>query len=310
MPYLGLTIYRWGWQFQDHLLKNWLEPTLAELKREKVVRTFWFDRFDARGPHLSIVLPLADTSVAEVTERVSPSLARYLATFPSKHPLSPDEVAAFHKACRGKMQCEADRLPGLAENDTFLTYEHPAWDFPFSLSQGLKGEDELWALVGDLSARSIAELAADRAVPTRAAVRWVAAADLALESGGLDAAAYWCYHASTLLLPLKQRLAAEEERVLRDLPGWIGEVNRKRFETIFDEVATADEVWPHLPRLVEIVSSRNDSQPAGHWALLREIQHSMLKQLGLGVALHIPLILFVWNRRLTCGSLVASSLPA
>jgi hypothetical protein len=305
-----MAVYRWGWRFQDHFLKVWLEPTVAELKRERVIRAFWFDRFDTRGPHLSVVLTLADASFSEAAERVLPSLMQYLAAFPSTDPLSQDEVADLHEACRGKMQSEADRLPGLAENDTFLTYEHPSWDFPFSLSQGLSDEEELWTLVDDLSERSIAELATDRPTPARAAVRFVAAADLALQSAGLDAADYWRYHASTLLLPLKQRLVAEEERVLADLPTWIGEGNRKRFEPIFDEIATADEVWPHLSRLVEIASSRDDSQPGGRWALLREIHHSTLKQLGLGVALHIPLILSAWNRSLMRGSLVASGLPS
>ena len=139
MLHLGLVIYRWGWRFQDHLLTNWLGPTVAELKQETAIRAFWFDRFDARGPHLSIVLTLAKAGVAE---RVSSSLKRYLSDFPSTELLSLDEVTALHKACRGKMQCEADRLPELAENDTFLAYEHPAWDFPFSLSQGLKDEVE------------------------------------------------------------------------------------------------------------------------------------------------------------------------
>lgn len=309
MSYLGLAVYRWGWRFQDHLLTNWLSPTVAELQREKIVRSFWFDRFDARGPHLSIILALSGASVDEAAARVSPSLARYLAAVPSTDSLTPDEIEALHTACRGKMQCAADRLPGFAENDTFLAYEHPSWDFPFSLSQGLQDEEEIWDLVGDLSARSIAELSADPPKPMRAAVRWVAAADLALQEVGLAAAEYWCYHASTLLLPLKPRLATEEERVLADLPGWIGEKNRQRFEQIFDEVTAVDEVWPHLPRLVEIASSRDDSQPPGRWALLREIQHSTLKQLGLGVALHIPLILFVWHRSLMRGSLVSSSLP-
>ena len=143
----------------------------------------------------------------------------------------------------------------------------------------------------------------------RAAVRWVAAADLTLRNTGLDAGDYWRYHASTLLLPLRQRLATEEERVLADLPGWIGEANQKRFEPIFDEVAMPDEVWPPQQRLMEIASSRDESLPGGRWALLREIQHSTLKQLGLGVALHIPLILFVWNRNLMRSSYPAPSPP-
>jgi hypothetical protein len=303
-----MAIYRWGCRFQDHFLKTWLGPMVAELKRERVIQTFWFDRFDARGPHLSVVFTLADASISEATQRVFPSLTNYLAAFPSTDSLSPSEVAGLHKACRGKMQSEADRLPGLAENDTFLTYEHPSWDFPFSLSQSLSGAEEIWALVDDLSARSIAELATDRPTPTKAAVRWLAATNLALHSAGLDAADYWRYHASTLLLPLKQRLAAEEECILTNLPGWIGEANRKQFEPIFDEVVLADEVWPHLPRLVQIASSREHSEASGRWALLREIQHSTLKQLGLGVSLHIPLILFAWSHSLTRSSLVASSL--
>lgn len=308
MSYLGLAIYRWGWRFQNHLLTTWLGPAVAELKREKAGRTFWFDRFDTRGPHLSIVLKLTDVNLSEAEPRVTSSLARYLAAFPSTESLTPDEVAALHKACRGKMQCQADRLPGLAENDTFLAYEHPSWDFPFSLSQGLEAEEELWGLVGELSARSIAELAADRPAPMKAAVRWIAETDLSLESGGLDAAAYWRHHASTLLLPLQQQLATQEERVLRELTGWIGEANRRQFEPIFDEVEGDGEPWPHLPRLVELASARDESLPGGRWALLREIQHSTLKQLGLGVALHVPLILYAWSRSLRRGSLGASTL--
>ena len=52
MSYLGLVAYCWGQEQQDRLLTECLKPAMEEWRSSGLTRRFWFDRFDARGPHV------------------------------------------------------------------------------------------------------------------------------------------------------------------------------------------------------------------------------------------------------------------
>ncbi|MBV9773856.1 MAG: hypothetical protein JO040_07895, partial [Gemmatimonadetes bacterium] len=111
---------------------------------------------------------------------------------------------------------------------------------------------------------------------------------------GADPAEFWRHHAKTLLVHLEERLEADEAQVLATLPTVVGERNREVFTRLWDETPA----WPPARRLVEIVLAGDGRTPGQQRALLREINHFTLAQLGQPVMHHIPLILYAWQRNL------------
>jgi hypothetical protein len=238
-----------------------------------------------------------------VTRILTERLGIYFANHPSTEVLSPERLAELHSETRGKALCAEDALPGMAANNSFAFFAHDRRGYPFALSAGLPGEAELWPLLDDLARWAIRQIAA-RAEGSLVgvAVRWAAGLDAALEETGL-AQGYWRFHATTLVLPLEERLATAEEEVLGSLPSTVGEKNRATFSRVWESVATEGPGWPHLRRLVELAAPPNDARPAAwRFRALREAVHCGWKQLGLPVQLHIPLVLFAWNRSLQRGA--------
>ena len=316
MMHLGLTVYFWGAREQNRLLTELLGPAVAAFERDGSVARFWFDRFDTRGPHLFAILTLSDRPAdggAEVRRRLATQLEEYLQRRPSMAELSQEEIETRHRECRGKTQCEADGYPGLAANNSYCLFEHPAGEYPFGLSRGLPDAEnrELWRLLDEQTFWAIdrlADCAATAAVGP--AVRWAAALDVALRALGADAAAYWRYHATTLLLPLAERLASEELEVLASLPGAVGEKNTQVFSRGGEEVEGGAEVRQPSRRVVELALA-DTGQPSGRrWRLQREITHVVWKQLGMPVALHVPLVLFAWHRNLAAAAAATSPVRA
>lgn len=301
MPHLGLAVYFWGRTPQNRLIAECLAPTARELLSAGLIEHFWFDRFDARGPHVFAVFTALPPSTAEVSRRVAERVGRYLAESPSREEMTAEQVAAHHAGCRGKVQCAADTYPGLAGNNTFFTFEHPPTGYPYWLLAGHPGERELLPLLGDLALWAIDQFAAQPdQTPTMAAIRWAAALDRELVAAGRKPADYWRYHATTLILPLAERLATAEDEVLRSLPASVGEKNRQMFARLWREVEAGATPWPLVHRLAEIAAPAPDAEgtPRQRWGLLREIVHITLKQLGVPVGLHIPLLLFAWSHNL------------
>jgi Lantibiotic biosynthesis dehydratase C-term len=291
MACLGLAVYCWDRSDQDKLVANWLGPMVEQLDRLDLVESLWFDRFDVRGPHLSVVLATAG-DLQPIAEQVRSSLSGYLARWPSANGLTEHQLRDRHEACRGRQQGPADRLPGFAANNTFEIYEHPEDDFPFGLGRGYSADRPFWAAVDAISRSNIGALKKNTPTPTRDAIRLVAELHKALSSEGRDAEGFWRHHSASLLPGLKRRLDIEELSASSDVSGWIGETNRARFAPIFDGVRRA-EVGP---RTLAALAPGEDR--GGDWHLLREVVHSLTKQLGLPVVLEIPLILFAWSRSL------------
>ncbi|HEV7507444.1 MAG TPA: lantibiotic dehydratase C-terminal domain-containing protein [Thermoanaerobaculia bacterium] len=307
MVTLGLTLYHWGTPQQNRLLADCLVPALAELKRDGFAGRLWFDRFDARGPHLLVLVTVSEAATQTVASRLSAQLEAYMVANPSKEELNAADLDLLHAQCRGKVQCEADSLPEIAANNTFSLFEHPLRGYPFWLSAGLPFEEELWELLEDLALWSISQAASSsQGTATAAATRWIAGLDRELASAGVARAAYWRYHATTLILTLEERLATQEAEILSSLDASLGDRNRQALGRAWKVVEAGGDDWPLLPRLVRLAFADAGWPLRRHWMLMREVVHSALKQLGLPVSLHIPLVLFAWQK----SSLESHSAPS
>jgi hypothetical protein len=292
MTCLGMNVYCWAWEAQNRLLAECLAPEVRGLCAEGLIRRFWFDRFDARGPHVFGLLTLPAEAFPEVSERLVARLDEHLAAHPSRD-LPRERLQEFHDATRNRKLCSADGLPGIAANNSYILFEHGSTAYPFSLSAGLPGEEELWQLLHDFSLWAVDWIAVRTDTrPISVAVRWAAELAGALRAAG-QAAAYWRYHASTLILGLKDRQV--EAEVEGALPRAIGEKNFAAFSRLWSEVEASGPVWPLTGRLVEVALTEAGRPENRRFALLREVVHSGFKQLGLSVVLEIPLVLFAWH---------------
>lgn len=292
--HLGIVVYAWGALAQDQLLLECLGPAAGELCRRGVARRFWFDRYDARGPHLFAMLTAPPEAREEIAATLASRLAAHLAAHPSTAEISPERLSWLHGETRGRRQCEPDGRPGVAPNNSFEIFEHPERGYPFHLSAGLPDEAEIWSLVADLSSWTIGQLAARPGSPAMAAARrWTASMSRELQRAGARPADYWRYHAGSLLPGLLEGVSPDEEASVLDALSSGLHAARPSFDQAWREAATKGPVWPGLPRLVQLATTAN---PASTWALLREIDHVALKQLGLPVALHVPLALQTWRK--------------
>lgn len=293
-------MYYWGMEAQNRLLVEGLGPGLEELRASGALRRFWFDRYDARGPHLFVLLLPHSDAEDEVRRALGHRLDTYLADHPSTEELTREALEQRHAECRGAVQGEADALPGLADNNTYLLRPHPSEGYPFHLSQHLPGHEEIWDLAGDLSRWVIGRLDAQPYRPVPEAIRFALALDRQLERAGADPWAYWQYHASSLLPGLAARLRAGDPGLLDRLPELLGDSNLELFSRLWQRFERDPIPWQPLPSLLELTLAPEPGSTAGSgisWRLQREIDHALFKGLGLPVAQHIPLALFALYSR-------------
>lgn len=295
MKHTGCNVYFWGEREQDRLLVECLGPMADELREEGLADRFWYDRFDARGPHVFALFTGPDVAAQEVAHRLTRRLEGYLAEQPSGLLLQ-EEAATRHAETRGKELCPVDGLPGLAANNSYVLFDQPERGYPFALATGLANADELWDLLGDLARTAVRQLASRPGeVPTGAAMRWIAGLDLELRRAGM-AGDYWRYHATTLLVGLADHLANGEEEVLDSVPRSVGSRNQETFGRIWEDASARPLSGPLLPRLVDLTLTDDRRPLPRRLALLREAVHCFLKQLGLPVRSHIPVVLYAWHR--------------
>jgi hypothetical protein len=303
--HLGVTIYVWGDAHQNRLLVECLQPAARELRERGRCAWFWYERFDARGPHIFAIFTVRRDAGDDVARDLGRRIAAYLTAQPSTDVLSPEVLATRHAECRDKRQCAVDGEPGMAANNTYRMFEHPSGGVPFVLAEGMAAAraQALWGLVDDLASWAIAQIAPPALqVPVTTAARWLAALDGALRAAGLEPEGYWRYHASTLLVGLEQGLAASEADVLRSLPSSIGEKNRQALSRVWQYAEATGPIWAPLHALVDLVASEPGWPIEDRRRLLRKLVHTALKQLGLPVAQHIPMVLFAWHRSLAGSS--------
>jgi hypothetical protein len=296
---LGMAVYIWGPRHQDRLMLECLAPAVAQLRQQGLVSGFLVDRYDARGPHLFAVLIVPSEAAPEIADQLAARLEEHLTAHPSSEILTPKQLARRHAATRQRQQCEVDKRPGFAANNSFEIFEHPAHGYPFQLSATLAREEDkedLWDLLADLTLWTIGQLAVQPGSPAMATgLRWVASVARELRLSGVPPADYWRHHAVTLLPDLfSGRGPDDETTMLSALAVDIG-VRNPVFARAWQETAETGPVWPRLPGMVRLIL---DGHPglASPWPLLREIDHTVLKQLGLPTALQIPMVLYAWRQ--------------
>lgn len=300
---LGIVTYVWGALYQDRLMLECLAPAVVELRRQGLARRFWLDRYDARGPHLFAVLALPREAMPETAARLSDRLGDYLAAHPSSETLTPEQLARRHEETRQRRQCEVDGRPGFAPNNSFEIFEHPPRGYPFWLSARLAGEEDLWDLVADLTLWTIGRLADRPGSPAMAAaLRWIASVDRELCLAGARPADYWLHHVPTLIPDLFAGMGPEEQSAaLTGLAADVGDRN-PAFAQAWEEVAEVGPVWPGLPGMIRLILE-GSAALSSPWPLLREIDHCVLKQLGVPAVLQIPMTLYAWRRNLLTAEL-------
>jgi hypothetical protein len=286
-------VYHWGIEAQDRFLIEFLGPAARELHCEGLAEGFWFTRFDARGPHLLALFTPRRGGEPEIVERLSQRVTDYLARRPSAACPDHDELAVRHAACRGKWLCEMDRQAGIAANNSYCFFSHPADGYPFSLTAGLSDCGALWQLLEDLAFWTIAKLEA----PQAAALRWVAGFELCLRAATDQSAQYWRFHLLLNLPALRDRTTSAQEEALEVLFRSLGANNQRIFGQVWQEAANAaSPPWPHLASLVELALAASAVHGERRWGLLREIVHWTLGQLGMPIKLQLPLLLYAWSR--------------
>ena len=290
MDHVGINVYFWGAAEMRRLLVEGLRPWALEAFQEGLARRFWYCPFDARGPHVFAIFVTGEEERARLRDFLAARIGAFLRESPSPAAPDPAELEQRHAECRGKFMCRADREEGLAPNNTFVLFDQEPDGYPWSMSSGMAAADDLRQLLSDLSFWCLSQL--ERGSQTPAAIRWLAAVDRALARHGQTAADSWELHATTLVLPLAERLKSQRNEVLSSLPAAVSERNRQIFSKLW-QVESDGLMEAHADRLVEIVTAED-----GRFRTLRDVNHSVLGQLGQPVMFHIPLVLYAWQRNL------------
>lgn len=294
MDHLALNVYLHDAAEQHAFVTGALAPALRALRDAGVLRRAWFSRFDARGPHLAVLVSTPAGQVERARERLARSVEEWLGAQPPLAVLPPETVEQRHAECRGKQLNAIDTQPGFSAPGTFAFAAHGASAYPFWIFP--EGDDALWALLTELALANAAG-APEGMSASGLAMRWMAAVDVALAEAGADAAEYWCRHAGTLLPNLAERLAADEAAVIDALPRTVGERNLAALERIWAAVeAHGGDDADRARRLVNTLLATR--APADAWTLLREANHCGLLQMGQPVRAHLPAILYAWHRAL------------
>ncbi|HYU32690.1 MAG TPA: lantibiotic dehydratase C-terminal domain-containing protein [Thermoanaerobaculia bacterium] len=303
MKLLAGNVYLWGKASQNSLLVQCLGPAMREIQDEGLASGFWFDRFDARGPHIFFLTrPVSDP--AAVCALLAERLTTFLARLPATEEIPAAELDERRQRVLGKALCAADTLPGPAENRTFVLVEHEPDGYPFRLAADLRDAPGFWRLLDELSFWTVEQIAS---VPDSAmnatAIRWFASLDGALRQAGA-AREFWRYHAETLLPGLREKLAEDgelETGMSASLEAALSDRNRDAFARLWHQVECSGSTWPQIGRLVKLALAVNGS--SRRFAALREATHATWKQLGLPVRQEIPVVLFAWRRHQPPGGL-------
>lgn len=298
--HVGVHLYRWSTVDQVQCLREALAPAVAAVRSADLCRWFWYLPFDARGPHIFAVFApfgapqhaFGDVSRARLELLLRERLEMWMIENPSTVSLSRAELERRHRACRGTCLNHVDEQPGLADNDTLVFFDHPASGYPFRLTAGMTDARDLWQELDGLSSWAL-----DHVGVPAAAVRLVAAVDRELVAQSYPVGVLWRYVATTLILPLRDRLATDESAVLDALPEMVGERNAETFERLWCVARIADS--PPVERALRLILRDDGRTAEQRMRLLRELIHQALGQLLQETKVQIPLVLHAWNRNLS-----------
>jgi len=124
--YLGANIYCWSETEQNLLLVQCLEPATRELRMDLDSSRFWFDRFDARGPHIVALFTLPPGMDSETEARLRPRLEAFLADHPPSGTIGVEEAERRHASCRGAHLSKIDIGSDLAPEGSYAFFRHSA----------------------------------------------------------------------------------------------------------------------------------------------------------------------------------------
>jgi hypothetical protein len=285
---LGVNVYLWGAAHQNRCLVECVRPLVTRLAADGACGGFWFDRFDARGPHLMFVLEVREGYESAVRAWLGRALDAHLDAHPSTTTLSAESVAALHAGCRGKVLCDVDTEPGLGANNTYRVFVHGRDAYPVALvDNGCL--DGLWRSWCDASTWAVDRLADGSA--ERAAIDWVGGVARALPGADPFPERYWREHAARLLPwfddHVKDRgIRRVAEDLRRSLHAAGGNALMKSLGSPQHPSPAAD--------LVRLVCTAAEPVRGARRVLLYAITHTALKQLGLRVPHHVPLVLGAW----------------
>lgn len=257
---------------------------------------FLYDRFDARGPHIYLLLAGGSAEASrELAEELEGKIADFLLDLPASPGPSAEEVQKWHESCRGKALCEVDRLPGFAARNSQAWAPHPDDGYPFWIWSDLARAGDFFRAITAQSAGAIGQLAVHRGgAAVGPGLRFAASLDHALGRLGLSAAGYWGYHLATLLPERTGAIAAEPEATAELFAPLVSAGNRATFDRFFAAVAEPGRVDPQAARIAEALAAELAGERG--YRALREVVHLALKQLGMNVGLQIPLVVYAWSR--------------
>jgi hypothetical protein len=273
------------------LLRECLGPAARALWDQGALNRLWFHRFDARGPHVMVLLGTPAARADAVRRDLSARLDAYLAESPSDVAMKAAELEERHAACRGNRLCSVDALEGFAANDTFVFGDEPADGYLFGAAKEFSEPGEMERLLGELALHAVARAGPGSAA---AAIGWTAALDVALRRAGADAPGFWRYYAATLLPALHERIESGDVDAAVALRGRIGPTNEATFARAWVAARDDASAWPGVERIADALVDGGGAEPRRWRGLAREICHGVFAQLGVPVKLRLPLVLYGW----------------
>jgi hypothetical protein len=295
---LGANIYYWGRTEQNDLLLRGVRPWAIEARSRDLAQRLWYCRFDARGPHLFVLLTASNREALDELRRLLESHIReFLLHSPSTAELTVEEIERRHRECRGKALCHADRMEHLAANNSFEIFEHEPDEYPLWLSSGMAAAESFWNRLDEITFWTFRYL--DNGSATTA-IRWLAMIDHSLQQRALPREFYWRYHASTLIPALDQRLEGQSrEEVKSMLQQTLAEKHTGIFSRVWFQEGTDAGLDIDVDGVVEPVVADDGRTLERRFGVLREVNHMVLGQLGQPVNVQIPMVLYAWQRSLS-----------
>lgn len=293
MHRLACNLYLWSRDAQDRFLQDFLAPIVHDWITAQVIDGFFFDRFDARGPHLFFILSLDKRHLGLVESELKTLLDASLGTAkPQTPPLTQDELEERHRACRGKALCALDRLDGFAPQGSYEVFLHPLWGYPFAHGKHLDDDASLppgspWRDWTEITLWAIELLGSPLLAQT---LEWLTAVDRCMTPE--QAADFWRHALHRLLpdLPMLNHLESVDPSMVKRFVGEEG-------FALLGRLWGADRI--RVPDPTHLVAAGLLPSPRGQgWELLREIVFVTLKQLGIKIRRQARIYAFALDRRL------------
>lgn len=300
---IGFRIQYWGVEEQSQLIYGSLLPVVRGLYEGGAITRVWYDRYNLRGPHISLIVGSEDAHKDKVKRVIESALARYVRHRPSTRLLSIAELNSLHRdSIKSPEMSGADVT--FIPNNSIHSYDIPLVDcvYPFTLCP-LAVLNELVAVWNSISLLSMKYLKRWQTSHVDAlALRVMFLIDGIVFTTRQGALRYWLYHASTLLRPaagtvlysnvmaaLSEIVSPELQRKSRVLESQIRAFKLPQAPNSGLHAGTLNIIEEFSP-VIRALSDAIGHNNVFNQVLLREIVHVFLKQLGIATVRQIPLI--------------------